>query len=82
MGIWIFENKITPIEHEVMYKIINGVIIILLYFVVLINLYRLYRYTRFLKNNKFDQYGNIKTQWNIDKNSDLSLYRNLSTRSE
>jgi hypothetical protein len=74
MGVWIFENESTPAEHEDMYKIVNGVIIVLLYFVVVINVYRLYRYYRFLKKNKFDQYGNSKI---LDKKSDLSMYRNL-----
>lgn len=58
MGIWIYENLTKPAEHEVMYKIINIVIIALLYVVVALNAYRLYRYYKFLNINGWDQYGN------------------------
>lgn len=43
-----------------MYKIANFVIIFLLYCVVGLNAYRLYRYYQYLKNKGWDQYGNSK----------------------
>jgi hypothetical protein len=43
-----------------MYKIVNFAIVMLLYVVVALNTYRLYRYYQFLKKNEWDQYGNRK----------------------
>lgn len=58
IGIYVFENLTKPAEHETLYKIVNVVIIALLYLVVIANGYRLYAYYRFLKLNGWDQYGN------------------------
>jgi hypothetical protein len=58
IGIYVFENLTKPTEHETLYKILNGVIIALLYVVVALNAYRLYKYYLFIKNHGWDQYGN------------------------
>jgi hypothetical protein len=79
VGIWIFENDTTPAEHEVMYKIANFVIILLLYIVVALNAYRLYRYYLLLSKHKWDQYGNSKGE-ELDR-SDLMTYKNFTNRS-
>lgn len=48
IGIYIFENLTKPTEHETLYKILNATIIGILYIVVGLNAYRLYKYYRFL----------------------------------
>lgn len=58
IGVYVFENLTKPTEHETLYKILNAVIVGVLYIVVGLNAYRLYRYYQFLKKNKWDQYGN------------------------
>lgn len=58
IGVYIFENLNKPTENEALYKILNGIIIALLYVVVGLNAYRLYKYYLFIKNRGWDQYGN------------------------
>ena len=58
IGVYIFENLTKPTENETLYKILNGIIIALLYVVVGLNAYRLYKYYFFIKNRGWDQYGN------------------------
>jgi hypothetical protein len=60
-----------------MYKIINVVIVFLLYVVVALNTYRLYRYYIFLKQNGWDQYGNPENVY--AEEFDFANYKHLQT---
>lgn len=78
IGIYIFENLTTPKENEVMYKIVNIVIVGLLFVIVGLNTYRLYRYYKFLNLNGWDQYGNPQNFYEGD-GFDFTDYKNLLT---
>jgi len=60
MGVYIFENISTPIENEKLYKILNLVIVLVMFLIVFLNIYRIYAYYQFLKSRGWDQYGNSK----------------------
>lgn len=78
IGIYIFENLNTPNENELMYKIINVVIVVIMYVIVGLNAYRLYRYHNFLNINGWDQYGNPQNFYEGEA-FDFTDYKNLVT---
>ena len=56
----------------------NGVIVLLLYIIVFLNAYRLYRYYKFMQLHGWDQYGNPDFMNGYEDGYD-SYYKDLKT---